>query len=72
MPKLDTNAEKMPGHAARTEQGRLRKIRGDTKIETIEKRYDVDLGVRSDMRWDTFKQEKQVESIKKALEKYSK
>ncbi len=71
MPKLDTNAENMPGHAARTQGGRLRKIRGDTLIETLEERYGVDLGVRSDMRWDTFKEEKKVESVKEALDKYA-
>ena len=72
MPKLDTNAPNMPGHEARTQEGRLRKIRGDTKMETIEKRYDVDFDVRKDMRWDTFKEEKQIKSVKEALEKHTK
>lgn len=72
MPKLDTNAQNMPGHAARTQKGHLRRIRGDTQIGTLEKRYDVDLGVRDDMHWDTFKQEKKVESVKEALRKFSK
>lgn len=72
MPKLDTNAQNMPGHAARTRGGRLRKIRGDTKIGTLEKRYDADFGVRSDMRWDTFKKEQEIGSIKEALEKIRK
>ncbi|MFA5838939.1 MAG: hypothetical protein WC849_03310 [Candidatus Paceibacterota bacterium] len=72
MPKLDTNAQNMPGHAARTHGGRLRKIRGDTEIKTLEKRYNVDLGVRDDMRWDTFKKEKGIESVKDALEKFTK
>lgn len=69
MPKLDTNAQNMSGHAARTQHGRLRKIRGDTKIETLEKRYEADFGVRGDMRWDTFKEAKKVGSVKEALEK---
>ncbi|MBI2635660.1 MAG: hypothetical protein HYW79_03950 [Parcubacteria group bacterium] len=72
MPKLDTNAPNMPGHAARTQGGRLKKIRGDTKIETLEKRYNVDFNVRKDMRWDTFKREYEVESIREALEKHTK
>lgn len=72
MPKLDTNAENMPGHVARTQEGRLRKIRGDTKIETLENRYGVNLDVRGDMRWDTFKKEKKIESVKEALGKYTK
>ncbi len=52
MPKKDTNAPNMPGHAARTQQGRLRKIREDTQMGTLEQRYHVDLGVRSDMEWE--------------------
>ena len=43
--------------------GTLREKRGDTEIRTIEKKYDVDLGVRGDMRWDTFKQRTGVKSI---------
>lgn len=72
MPKLDTNAQNMPGHAARTAKGRLRKIRGDTEMMTLEERYGVDFGVRDDMRWDTFKEEKKVDSVREALRKLSK
>lgn len=72
MPKLDTGAADMPGHAARTQEGHLRRIRGDTFIGTLEDRYDVDFGVRRDMHWDTFKEEKKVESVKEALKKYAK
>jgi len=72
MPKLDTNAARMPGHAARTQGGRLRRIRGDTQMETLEKRYGVDFDVRGTMRWDTFKEEKKVESVRQALEKFGK
>jgi len=57
MPKLDTNATNMPGHAARTEMGRLRKIRSDTLMETLEKRYNVKFPGRSDMEWGTFKEQ---------------
>lgn len=69
MPKLDTNAQNMPGHAARTLGGRLKKIRGDTKIETLEKRYDVDFPGRKDMKWSTFKEKHNVDSVREALEK---
>lgn len=55
MPKKDTNAQRMSGHAARTERGALRRIRGDTLVKTLEERYKADLGARSDMRWDTYK-----------------
>lgn len=69
MSKLDTNAPKMPGHAARTQGGALRRIRGDTQVATLEKRYGVDFGVRSDMRWDTLKDKLGVDSVKDALKK---
>jgi len=72
MPKLDTNAGKMPGHAARTERGTLRRIREDTKVGTLEKRYDVDFGVRSDMEWRTLKEKLGVDSVKEALKKAGK
>lgn len=69
MPKLDTNAEQMRGHAQRNQDGALRRIRGDTKVETLEKRYDVDFGVRGDMRWDTLKEKLGVDSVGEALRK---
>lgn len=72
MPKKDTHAENMPGHAARTEKGTLRRIRGDTQIGTLEKRYKVDLDVRKDMRWDTYKTKYDVDSVREALRKAKK
>lgn len=69
MPKLDTNAQNMPGHAARTEEGKLRRIRGGTLIGTLEERYRVDLEARSDMRWDTYKEEFGINSVQEALKK---
>ncbi len=33
---------------SRTSKGTFRPIRGDTKVSTIEKRYNINLGVRSD------------------------
>ena len=47
------DAPGMRGQRARTDDGTLREKRGDTHIGTIEKEYGLDLGVRSDMRWDT-------------------
>jgi len=67
MPKLDTNAPKMPGHAARILSGRLRKIRSDTEIGTLEKRYDVNLPGRKDMEWANFKKRYNIETVKEAL-----
>jgi len=72
MPKLDTGAEKMSGHAQRNLDGSLRKIRSDTKIGTLEKRYDVEFpDVRKDMEWGTFKEKFGVSSVKKAVEKFA-
>lgn len=72
MPKLDTNAQNMPGHAARTKLGRLRKIREDTKMRTLENRYNVQFPGRSDMDWGTFKRKNNVESVRDALKKMKK
>ena len=69
MPKKDTNAWNMPGHAARTLGGRLRKIREDTLVETLEERYNVDFGVRGDMEWGTLRKKLSVDSVQEALEK---
>ncbi len=69
MPKFDTNAQNMPGHAARTQRGQLRRIRSDTQMDTLEKRYGVDFGVRDDMEWGTFKEQTGVDSLKEALQR---
>lgn len=67
MPKLDTNANNLPGHAARTLSGQLRKIRSDTQIDTLEQRYNADFEVRGDMEWGTYKELTGVNSVKEAL-----
>lgn len=59
----DNDAPGMRGCRSRNESGPLRAKRGDTQIGTIEDQYGVNLGVRSDMRWDTFKAKTGVESI---------
>ena len=69
MPKLDTNAANMPGHAARTKMGRLRKIRIDTLMETLEKRYDAEFPGRKDMEWGKFKEKYGLNSVSEALKK---
>jgi hypothetical protein len=43
--------------------GRLRAKRGDTHIGTVERLYDVDFGVRSDMHLDTLLEERNVASL---------
>lgn len=43
--------------------------RGDTKIGTIEKQYDVNFGVRSDTKLSTYLKNKGLPSLSKALKK---
>ena len=49
------------GHETKT--GLLRDKRDDTLIKTIEKKYDLDLGVRSDMELGTYLKEKNIKSL---------
>jgi len=44
----------MRGYRPRNQNGQLRDKRDDTHIGTIEKQYDIDLGVRSDMQLGTY------------------
>jgi hypothetical protein len=41
----------------------LRQKRGDTLVGNIEREYDVDFGVRSDMRLDTLREQTGLTSI---------
>lgn len=63
MKNYSNDAPGMRGYRSRNENGPLRAKRGDTRIGTIEDQYDLDLGVRRDMRWDTFKELTGVKSI---------
>lgn len=45
----------------------IRKKRGDTLVKTIEKKYGVDLGYRSDARLDTVLKNSGVPSLSKLL-----
>jgi len=47
-PPVRHDAPGMRGPRARTEEGSLRRKRGDTHAGTVEKEYGIDLGVRSD------------------------
>jgi len=57
----------MTNERTRTAQGTYRPVRSDTKISTVEKRYGVDLGVRSDMKIGNFLKEKGYPSLSKML-----
>jgi len=61
--KPSNDAPGMRGNRSRTKRGPLREKRGDTHMGTIEREYGLDLGVRSDMRWDTYKKKTGVKSL---------
>ena len=47
------DAPGMRGIRSRNESGPLREKRGDTHVETVEKAYGLNFGVRGDMHLDT-------------------
>lgn len=47
------DAPGMRGYRSRNQSGELRDKRNDTKVKTIEKKYDRDFGVRGDMQLGT-------------------
>ena len=57
----------MRGYRSRTEHGPLREKRGDTNIETIERQYGIDFGVRGDMHLDTLLDKKGFSSLNDLL-----
>jgi hypothetical protein len=63
---MTTNSNDAPGmrgDRSRTKSGPLRKKRGDTKVETIEKEYDRDFDVRGDMHLDTLLKREGADSL---------
>ena len=63
------DAQGMKGYRSRNKNGPLREKRGDTNIETIEKKYGVDFKVRGDMHLDTFLKKKGYDSLNDLLHK---
>jgi hypothetical protein len=57
------DAEGMRGFRSRNQDGQLRDKRDDTHMGTIEKQYDRDFGVRSDMELGTFLRENNIASL---------
>ncbi len=53
----------------RDHDGEIREKRGDTHMGSIEREYGRDFGVRSDMRLDTFLQQRGLDSLSEALKK---
>lgn len=68
MTKVKNDAPGMKGQRSRTKDGTLREKRGDTHIGTIEKQYDLDFAVRSDMRLDTFLKKNNLNSLNDLIE----
>lgn len=54
---------------ARTNQGTFRPVRRDTRVGTIEKKYNVNLGVRSDMKLGKYLNKKGYPSLSSMLKK---
>lgn len=63
------DAPGMRGYRSRTKLGPLREKRGDTKVQTIEKKYGVDLKVRGDTQLDTLLNRKGYDSLNDLLHK---
>jgi hypothetical protein len=66
---LTKDAEGMKGYRSRNVNGELRQKRSDTHVSTIEDKYDVDFGVRSDMHLGTLLGKQNVESLDQLLKK---
>lgn len=61
------DAPGMRGIRSRDENGELRRKRSDTHAATIEREYDVNLGVRSDMHLGTLLKTHGVQSLDELL-----
>lgn len=59
----------MRGDRSRDNDGELRRKRGDTHIGSIGREYDVDLGVRSDMHLETYRQQTGLDSVKDIVDR---
>jgi hypothetical protein len=63
MAKKNNDAPGMKGDRSRNETGELRQKRSDTHIGTIEKKYNIDLNVRSDMHLVTYLEKNNIASL---------
>ena len=59
----------MKNSRTQNKDGQFVTNRFDTKISTIEKKYDIDLGVRGDMKLGNYLKEKGYPSLSKMLQK---
>jgi hypothetical protein len=63
MAKVKNDAPGMRGERSRNDNGELRQKRSDTHIGTVEKNYNIDLGVRSDMHLGTYLEKNNIPSL---------
>ncbi len=60
---MSTDDPGMRGPRSRNQDGRLRDKRNDTHVGTVEKTYDRDFGVRSDMQLGTLLEKTGMKSL---------
>lgn len=63
------DAPGMRGDRSRTKRGPLREKRGDTRVDTIEHKYKVDIGMRGDAHLDTALKRHKVDSLHDLIDK---
>jgi hypothetical protein len=63
------DAPGMRGNRSRTKKGPLRQKREDTRVDTIEKKYDIDLNMRGDAHLGTALERYGVESLHELVKK---
>ena len=62
------DALNMRGHRTRNQSGRLRGTRSDKRVDTIEKQYGRDFGVRGDMHLRTLLKKLGFESVHELIQ----
>ena len=67
--KKSNDAPGMRGNRARTSKGALREKRGDTRVDTIEKKYKIDLDMRGDAHLETALKRYNVNSLHELIDK---
>ena len=67
--KKSKDAPGMRGNRARTSKGSLREKRGDTRVDTVEKKYKVDLDMRGDAHLETALKRYNVNSLHELIDK---
>lgn len=67
--RSSNDAVGMRGERSRNKTGQLREKRGDTRVDTIEKKYKVDIGMRGDAHLDTALKHHNVDSLHELIEK---